>query len=54
MFGQFSFVQILESLSFAHANVWEELGKLAALIVGARFIAYFCLRFLRREKLKFS
>jgi hypothetical protein len=45
---------VLESLSFQHANIWEEVGKLVALSVGFRVIAYLALLFLRKEKLKLA
>eukprot|EP00048_Salpingoeca_helianthica_P015136 m.225213 g.225213 ORF g.225213 m.225213 type:complete len:662 (-) comp16645_c0_seq1:321-2306(-) len=46
--------RVLETLNFTHGNVWEEIGKLFALCVGLRVIAYFCLLLLRRERLKLS
>ena len=46
--------QVLGSLGFGSSVVWEELGKLIALAVGFRFIAYLVLLFGRKERLKLS
>lgn len=44
--------KVLLSLGFENANIWAEVGKLCALLVGFRFIAYLCLLLLRKERLK--
>ena len=43
---------VLAERSMGDRNMWEELGKLFALMVGFRFMAYLALRFMHRERLQ--
>ena len=42
---------VLEERSMGDRDMWEELAKLFALMVGFRILAYLALRFMHREKL---
>jgi hypothetical protein len=40
----------LQRLGMANIEIWENIGILASMILGYRFLAYVCLRFLYKEK----
>ena len=44
--------EVLEERSMGDVDMWEELGKLFALMVGFRILGYLALRFMHRERLK--
>jgi len=40
----------LQRLGMADVNIWENVAILAGMAVAYRLLAYFCLRFLYKEK----